>query len=294
MRKLSFFTFEAIRSITMMKMWFKYLTFVLLCTVVAKTNTKSNNQNDKAKSIGSEEIHQNSSKYLQIQVDLLEFGDDEIVDSLATPGELTAKQLDKLYDTLKKTNRSKVKLSVHNQTVKTYSFQLANPLNYGLQILETVYSIIYIPKQIKRCWNYLATQIAANVAASRKEERNKHDKDLINKARVDGQEGHIYFSYRPTLRFAKDYVVDHELISEILAKRIDKISENMDNIFYRPRGYRCFVILRDNKLTGDSWVGTVVFGGDSGVYSGGCAEIVIAAYNIETKSLVWRKSGKPL
>lgn len=278
----------------MMKMLFKYLTFVLLCTVVAKTNTKTNNQDDKTKSIGSEEIHQNASKYLQIQVDLLEFGNDEIVDSLATPGELTAKQLDKLYDTLKKTNRSKVKLSVHNQPVKTHFFQLANPLNYGFQILETVYSVVtYVPRQIKRGWNHIATELAAEFVADRNKGRGSAN-GILNRAKVNGQEGHIYFSYRPTLKFAKDYVVDHELIREILAKRLDKINDDSNTIFYRPVNYDCFLILRDNKLNSDTWVGTVVFGGDSGVYSGGCSQIVLAAYNIETKSLVWRKSGEPL
>lgn len=275
-----------------MRVLFNCFTFLLINYVLAKTNLESIEDSiDKTTSLTVYTNNNSQSNHcLQIQIDLQDVGD-ELANFINSSRKLNSDQLAFLSDVLRATDSSKVKLSIHDKPVKPSTFQFLTLRNYCSSMIQLFTNyILWLPNQIKNGWRYIANELSKDM----RKERNKRIENHYNDARIYGQEGHIHYSYRPTFKFLNEIVVDHEAISEILRKRIDKIKKGSNRIFYQPRRYSCFLIMRGNKLKSDTWVGTVVFGGDSHVSSASCSEVVSAAYNIETKSLVWYDSGKLL
>lgn len=260
--------------------------------MLAKTNLESIEDSiDKTTSLTVYTNNNSQSNHcLQIQIDLQDVGD-ELANFINSSRKLNSDQLAFLSDVLRATDSSKVKLSIHDKPVKPSTFQFLTLRNYCSSMIQLFTNyILWLPNQIKNGWRYIANELSKDM----RKERNKRIENHYNNSRIYGQEGHIHYSYRPTFKCLNEIVIGHETISEGLGKYLDKIKGIDNKIFYQPGKYRCFFIMRGDKLKSDTWVGTVVLGYDSHVSSAVCSEIVSAAYNIETKSLVWYDSGKLL
>lgn len=229
---------------------------------------------------------------MQIQIDLEDVGNEwlELVNSSTnlTGGD----QLTLLSHALGVRNSSKLKLSTHYRPTKLSYSQFAT-----LGVFNSLVNRVFITPVIK-FFDFIHNH-RSNVAPrfeieKQKRPRNQSEENYTN-VRIYGQEGHIHYSFRPTYKYLDKIVVDHETIREALALRLDKLHEENNYVFFKLYcSYQCFAVTRGNKLNSDTWVGTVVFGGNDGVVSSACSVFVASMYDIESNRLVWRDSGQYL
>ncbi|KAI5967903.1 hypothetical protein CANMA_002671 [Candida margitis] len=278
----------------LMRVVFKYaLAFIISCTF-AKSSTKPANAVEGITSAALPNDTSNNPKLnLHIEIDLQEVGDDllEILPNSSSSEEVTGDNLTLLYKKLISIKDSKVKISTINSTDKPNIFQILNSYTQASHVVQFItFPITYLRNQIESGWSYLANEFVQEW----KKDLNKQIQADLERATFSGQDGHIHYSFRPTTNFAHENLVDYATIRDILHKRIDRIKQSEDGVFFKPSQYSCFLIMRGNKLRGDTWVGTVLFGGDRGVSTAVCSLILRTAYDVDVKRLFWHSSGKYL